>query len=95
MFAFSSFKQRNVFSQTGNVMRLMLDWLVVKHQNMDEWRYVWMGSGDQYVVTDGTTVMLMLCVDNWDMMEVSLNISLTSVRFNIDISSVISSTDIQ
>ena len=52
-----------------------------------------MGSGDQYVVTDGTTEMLMLCVDNWNMMDVSLNIALTSVRFNIDISSVISSTD--
>ena len=45
------------------------------------------------MVTDGTTEMLMLCVDNWDMMDVSLNITLTSVRFNIDISSVISSTD--
>ena len=40
-----------------------------------------MGPGVQYVVTDGTTEMLMSCVDNWDMMEVSLNISLTSVRF--------------
>ena len=95
MFTFSYFKHRNVFSQTGNVMRLLLDSLVVKHQMMDEWRYVWMGSGDQYVVTDGTTEMLMLCVDNWDMMEVSLTISLTSVQFNIDMSSVISSTDIQ
>ena len=93
MFAFSSFKHRNVFSQAGNVMRLMFNSLVVKHQMMEELRYVWMGSGDQYVVTDGTTEMLMLCVDNWDMMEVSFNISLTSMQFNIDISSVISSTD--
>ena len=46
------------------------------------------------MVMDGTTEMLMLCVDNWDMMDVSLNISLTSVRFNIDISSVIYSMDI-
>ena len=38
--------------------------------------------GVQYVLADGTTEMLMLCVDNWDMMDVSLNISLTSVRFN-------------
>ena len=95
MFTFSSFKHRNVFSQTGNVMRLLFDSLVVKHQMMDEWRYVWMGPGVQSVVTDGTTEMLILCVDNWDMMDVSLNIALTSVRFNIDISSVISSTDIQ
>ena len=36
MFTFSSFKHRNVFSQTGNVMRLMFDSLVVKHQMMDE-----------------------------------------------------------
>ena len=63
-------------------MRLMFDWLVVEHQMMDEWRYVSMGLGVQYVLADGTTEMLMLCVDNWDMMDVSLNISLTSVRFN-------------
>ena len=36
MFTFSSFKHRNVFSQTGNVMRLMFDSLVVKHQMMEE-----------------------------------------------------------
>ena len=45
-------------------MRLMFDWLVVEHQMMDEWRYVSMGLGVQYVLADGTTEMLMLCVDN-------------------------------
>ena len=45
-------------------MRLMFDWLVVEHQMMDEWRYVLMGLGVQYVLADGTTEMLMLCVDN-------------------------------
>ena len=37
---------------------------------MDKWRYVCMVSGDQYVLIDGTTGMLRLCVDNWDTMEV-------------------------
>ena len=41
---------------------------------MDVWRYVWMGSGAQYVITIGMLEMLKLCVDNFSMMDVNLNL---------------------
>ena len=53
-------------------MRLIFGWLVAKHLTMEEWRYAWMGYGAQSVMTDGTTEMLRWCVDNWDMMDVSV-----------------------
>ena len=31
-----------------------------------------MTSGEQYVMTPGTPLMLLLCADNWDTLEVSL-----------------------
>ena len=39
---------------------------------MDVWRYVLRGCGDLCVTTVGMKEMLKWCVDNWDMMEVSL-----------------------
>ena len=32
-----------------------------------EWRYTTMVNGVQYVMMDGTVLMLVLCVDNWDL----------------------------
>ena len=51
-------------------MRLMLDWLMVIHQMMEELRYVSMNCGVQYVMTGGISEMLQLSVDNWDIMDV-------------------------
>ena len=55
-----------------SVMRLMLDWLMAGLLMMDGWRYVLRGCGDLCVTTVGMKEMLKWCVDNWDMMEVSL-----------------------
>ena len=53
-------------------MRLMLDWLMVKHKMMVEYRYVSMDFGDQCVMISGIAGMLEWYVDNLDMMDVSL-----------------------
>ena len=53
-------------------MRLMLDWLRVRHLTMDEWRYVYMDYGGQCVITGGTSEMLKLCVDSYNTMDVSV-----------------------
>ena len=45
-------------------MRLMLDWLVVKHKMMVEYRYVSMDFGDQCVMITGIAGMLEWYVDN-------------------------------
>ena len=45
-------------------MTLILDWLMGKHLLMEEWRYVWMGCGDQYAMTGGVSMMPELCVNN-------------------------------
>ena len=50
-------------------MRLMLDWLM-DHMRV-KWSYVSMEYGTQYVEMSGTSMMLKLCVNNWDMMDVS------------------------
>ena len=39
---------------------------------MVEWRYASMGCGAQYVIMGGMPGMQKWCVDNWDMMDVSI-----------------------
>ena len=56
-----------------SVKRQTFDWLVVEAFMMEELRFVWGGSGAQYVMTSGTTEMLLWCVDNLATMEVSLS----------------------
>ena len=50
-------------------MKLMLDWLM-DHMRV-KWSYASMEYGTQCVEMSGTSMMLKLCVDNWDMMDVS------------------------
>ena len=57
-------------TQLDSAMRLMSDWLMDRHQQMVEWRFVLMGCGAQSVMTDGTPEMLKLSVDSWDLMGV-------------------------
>ena len=60
-------------------MRLIFVWSEEKHLMMEEWRYVWMEGGAQCAMTDGTSEMLKLCVDNSGIMDVSLYLSLFTV----------------
>ena len=57
--------------QTQSVMRLIFDWLMVQQLTLDEWRYVSMECGAQYVMTTGMSEMYRWCADNWDMLQVS------------------------
>ena len=45
-------------------MRQMLDSLKGQHPVKEEWRYVSMGYGDQYVMITGMRGMHKWCVDN-------------------------------
>ena len=65
--------------QTGNVMKLIFVWSEEKHLMMEEWRYVWMEGGAQCAMTDGTSEILKLCVNNSGIMDVSLYLSLFMV----------------
>ena len=53
-------------------MRQMSDWLKGEHLAMVEWRYALMGCGAQCVMMGGMPGMHKWCVDNWDMMDVSI-----------------------
>ena len=53
-----------------HALRVMLDWLMVRHHKMVVLRYVSMNFGDPCVMTFGTSETVMLCVDNWGIMEV-------------------------
>ena len=56
--------------QTQSVMRQISDWLMVQQLTLEEWRYVSMECGAQYVMTTGMSEMHKLCADNWDITEV-------------------------
>ena len=57
----------------SHALRVMLDWLMVKHHKMVVLRYASMNFGDQCVMPSGTSETLMLCVDNWGIMEVRMH----------------------
>ena len=48
----------------GHALRVMLDWLMVKHHTMVVLRYALMDFGDQCAMPFGTSETLMLCVNN-------------------------------
>ena len=50
--------------QIQSVMRLISDWLMVQQLTLEEWRYVSMESGAQYVMTTGMLEVHRWCVDN-------------------------------
>ena len=57
----------------SHALRVMLDWLMVKHHKMVVLRYASMNFGDQCVMPSGTSETLMLCVNNWGIMEVRMH----------------------
>ena len=59
--------------KTGYAMKMMFGLLT------GDWRYVWMGSGAQCVVKDGTTEMLKSFVANCSSMGVSSKVSVCHI----------------
>ena len=49
-----------------HVHMVSYDWQEVTFQMRAEWRFAWAMSGALYVMTPGEVLMLLLCVDNWD-----------------------------
>ena len=82
---FQSFPRKIIIEppQTQNVMRLISDWLMVQKLTLEEWRYVSMECGVQYVMTTGMLEMHKLCADNWVMLEVSYSCQDQTVYYMI------------
>ena len=73
----NSLSPRSIHLQSHPLVTVLMEmfvWWEAQTSMKVEWRCASTTSGEQYVMTPGTPLMLLLSADNWDTMEVSFSI---------------------